>query len=121
MKYNKFTFWYRWLLCVTVFSIFIGLLIAFLPNSFIFDLYNLKMTSVFFDGEIPNEAKEMKSFLFGAIGGTVSGYFIFQLFIVWNALYKKERWAWTAIVVALLLWFIVDSTVSLFHGAYFNI
>lgn len=96
-------------------------MIAFLPNSMMFDVYNTKMASAFFEGQIPIEAGKMKSFLFGPIGGTVSGYFVFQLFVVLFAFKREEKWAWYAIVSALLCWFIIDSMVSVAHGAYFNI
>lgn len=121
MDKKTFIFWYRWLITISVLSMLIGLVIAFLPNSIVFDSYNAKLASLFFDGEIPTEAEKMKSFLFGPIGGTVSGYFVLQFFIVLYPFKRGEKWAWYAIISALLCWFFIDSAISIAHGAYFNV
>lgn len=121
MEDKNFIFWYRWLLVISVLSVLVGLSIAFLSNSVFFHIYNAKLTAHFFDGQLPEGVNEMRLFLFGPIGGTITGYFVFQTFIVWNSFYNKERWAWYSVLAALTSWFVVDTTVSLIHAAYFNI
>lgn len=121
MSESHFTFWYRWLLAVSVFSIVVGMVIALLPGSFLFSAHTDAIAGRFFDGAIPPEAMRFRSFLFGIIGGTIAGYFLLQTLIVWFPFYRKERWAWHAIFWTILLWFITDSTLSLLHGAFFNV
>jgi hypothetical protein len=121
MKIKKFKFWYNWLLIVSVCNIVIGLLIAFFPNSFLFHYHTEAISETFFNGLLSNETLQLKAFFFGIIGGTISGYFLLQTLIVWISFYRKELWSWHAIFWAISLWFIVDSSLSFYHKAYFNI
>lgn len=117
----RFRFWYYWLLTASLLNLVAGFLIAFLPDSFLFDMHTSALANVFFDGDLPVHAEEMRRFFFGIIGGTIAGYFLLQTLIVLFPFRKGERWAWHAIFWAILLWFVIDSTLSLFHGAFFNV
>lgn len=117
----SFDFWFKWLLGVSILNILIGLLIAFTPDNFIFSYYTEAIIETFFSGNITGEVQHLRTFLFGIIGGTISGYFLMQTFVVWIPFYRKELWAWHAILWAIVLWFVVDSSLSIYHGAYFNI
>lgn len=33
---------------------------------------------------------------------------------------KKEKWAWNCLVVGLLVWFVLDTSISLNYKVYFN-
>ena len=57
----------------------------------------------------------------GPLGGTIAGSYLMQAFVVAIPFKRRERWAWHAIAWSTLLWFALDSLVSAFHGAYFNI
>lgn len=121
MNNESFEFWYKWLLGVSIFNILLGLLIALAPNSFFFSYHTEAIVETFSNGYLPEEAHRLRTFLFGIIGGTISGYFFLQTCIVWIPFYRKEPWAWHAIFWALMLWFVIDSGMSIYHGAYFNI
>lgn len=121
MNKLSFVFWYKWLLGVSILNILIGVLIAFTPSNIIFSYYLEAIGDTFFRGNITEEIHHLRTFLFGIIGGTISGYFLMQTFIVWIPFYRKERWAWHAILWAIVLWFTIDSSLSIYHGAYFNI
>lgn len=121
MNKLSFDFWFKWLIGVSILNILIGVLIAFTPDNFIFSYYTETINENFFSGNISGEAQHLRTFLFGIIGGTISGYFLMQTFIVWIPFYRKELWAWHAILWAIVLWFVIDSSLSIYHGAYFNI
>jgi len=57
----------------------------------------------------------------GPLGGTIAGSYLMQTFIVAVPFKRREPWAWHALLWPMLLWFCVDSIISAFHGAYFNI
>ncbi len=40
------------------------------------------------------EATAFKSFLLGPLGATITGFYMLQVFVVWNAFRRRERWAW---------------------------
>jgi len=121
MVKSNFNFWYNWLFIVSIANLFIGILVAFFPNSFLFSFYTEAIAETFFSGLISDQHKELQSFLFGIIGGTVAGYFVLQTFIVLFPFYRREPWAWYAILIAILTWFVIDSGLSFYHSAAFNV
>jgi len=121
MDDKKFRFWQKWLLIVSIFFAVMGLIIALLPGGIMFHPHIDSTAELFFGGPIPEEAENLRTFLFGIIGGTVAGYFLLQIFIVRGPFQRREPWAWHAILWAMLLWFVIDSTLSISHGAFFNV
>ncbi|MEX2456905.1 MAG: hypothetical protein WD381_06290 [Balneolaceae bacterium] len=96
-------------------------MIAFFPNSIFFGYHTVALEKVFFDGILQEGTSEIRTFFFGIIGGTIAGYFFLQTMIVRFSFLHREKWAWYAIFWAILLWFVTDSTISILHGAYFNV
>lgn len=47
--------------------------------------------------------------------------YLLQTWLVAIPLRQGQAWAWWAIASAMGLWFLVDSAVSLAHGAWFNL
>jgi hypothetical protein len=43
-----------------------------------------------------------------------------QAFVAFYPFKNGEKWAWNSLVAALLVWFVVDETLSLYHAVYFN-
>ena len=70
---------------------------------------------------LPPEVQRFQGFILGPFGATVVGYFILMYFIVRYPLAYKERWAYVAIVSAVGTWFVLDTTMSLYHGALFKV
>jgi hypothetical protein len=118
---GTFTFWHRWLLGISILNILIGLAIAFFPNSFLFAAHTAAIEDTFFQGGLSAEAADLRTFLFGIIGGTLAGYFVLQTWIVRVPFSRREPWAWHAVTWALVLWFVVDTAMSIAHGAVFNV
>ncbi|SHN34984.1 hypothetical protein SAMN04488057_12426 [Cyclobacterium lianum] len=119
---KQFHFWTNWLLIVNSITVFIGMLIAFFGNSFLFEYHNKGTGNLFFGGRnIPLEILTFKNWLFGIIGATISGFHLLMVFIVHFAFRKKQIWARNAIALAMVTWFALDSGLSLYYGAYYNI
>ena len=116
-----FRFWYRWLLVVSVASTVLGIMIALLADTVLFAPYTSAMETVFFDGAMSESTNEMRTFLFAPLGATIAGYFLLQTMIVWGPFRRREPWAWHAVFWALLIWFVPDSLLSIYHGAFFNV
>jgi hypothetical protein len=121
VKSLNFKFWHRWLIIVSIINLLVGLMIAFFPDSMIFAAHTAAIADTFFQGALPEGANRLRSFLFGIIGATIAGYFLLQTLIAWIPFRRCEPWAWHAILWAILLWFVVDSTLSTAHGAWFNV
>ena len=116
------SFWQSWLFAVSLLFIGMGLLTSFMSTSFIFRPYNILLAQTFWEtNTIPKEFLDFKGFIFGPLGGTLVGYMVLMAYIVKFPFRKGKKEAYWAIVVALLTWFLVDTMISLYHEAYFNI
>jgi len=71
MNEATFNFWQKWLTWANVITLIIGILFAFVGNSFIFKLHNSYTEKVFFGGDIiSGDMLQFKNWLFGIIGGS---------------------------------------------------
>lgn len=117
----QFDFWQRWLLFASLFFTAFGIAAAVAPHSGLFAVWIVEVDRNFFAGAISPEARAMRAFLMGPLGGTIAGSYLLQAFVAAVPFKAREAWAWYAILCSTLLWFVVDSGVSALHGAYFNI
>lgn len=119
---KNFDFWVRWLIGANVMTVIVGLLAAFAGNSIFFAYHNDQTELLFFGGnELAQNELYFKNWLFGIIGGTIVGFHILMIFIANNAYRKKEKWAYWAMWSGLLSWFVIDSSISTFYGAVYNV
>lgn len=121
MEEKSFKFWYYWLVVATVLNFVIALVIAFAPDSPFFSMHTDAIATAWFPEGWTEGAEQVRQFFFGIIGGTLAGYFILQGVIVWVPFYRREQWAWHAIFWAMVVWFLIDSSLSVVHGAFFNV
>jgi uncharacterized BrkB/YihY/UPF0761 family membrane protein len=122
MNDKKFQFWQRILTFTNLIAVFVGIITAFAGNSFFLGLHNTLTKEVFFNNsEFTNDVLNLKNWLFGIIGGTIVGFHILMIMISENAFKKKEKWAYYAMWFGLLSWFIIDSGVSFYYGAFHNL
>lgn len=122
MAPDRFHFWQKWLTYANIMTLGVGILVAFVGNSFIFELHNRYTWDVFFDGQIPPEnILNFKNWLFGIIGGSIVGFHSLMIAISENAFKRKETWAYHALWIGLLSWFVIDSSISVYFGAIHNL
>jgi len=122
MTDQQFNFWQKWLTYANVMTVIVGLLVAFAGNSLFFDIHNHYTKEVFFQGNDFNpEVLRLKNWLFGIIGGTIVGFHLLMIMISENAFKRKEKWAYQAMWIGMLSWFIIDSGLSFHYGAIHNI
>ena len=115
----------KWILYLKVVSLFFaaqGLLWAFIGSFDPFGMYDSLMAEAFFGKpNLPAPAERVFRFILAPFGTTTAGYFLLQYYITSYGFARQEKWAYKAICNAFLLWFVLDTTLSLFHQAYFNI
>ena len=117
----NFDHWCSWLLYSSLFFMAFGVFVAIAPNSFLISPWTNAVDARFFPGETPPDAVALRAFLMAPLGATIAGTYLLQTFVVIHGFRKRENWAWHAILYSTLLWFGVDSMMSVVHGAYFNI
>lgn len=121
MQDTRFYFWQKWLTYANVFTVIVGLLIAFAGNSLVFEIHNNYTWDIFFGGEFSPEVLQFKNWLFGVIGGTIVGFHVLMIMISENSFKRKEKWAYQAMWYGLLSWFVIDSSVSIYYQAIYNV
>jgi hypothetical protein len=115
-------FWDRWLLFVGWLLVVFGLLLGFLNQTQLFDVaFNRQINLVFWPDEVPAESIEsFQAWIYGVLGFTVSGWGVFIVFLARYPFRKRERWARDCVIVGITLWYITDTSISLYFGVTFN-
>ncbi|MCR9142562.1 MAG: hypothetical protein NXI24_09945 [bacterium] len=117
-----FRFWRRYMIVLCAISILQGVGSAIAASPDPFGIYSGYLQSFFWGDAEPSPAAEsFRRFIFAPLGGTLAGYFVLLLFIVVYPFQQRERWAHTAITAGILTWFFVDSSMTVYHGAWFNL
>lgn len=119
---KSFIFWQRWLFYSSLSFAMFGIAFALYGNNPFFMPYNKALAQVFWTTEtIPAGIEPFRAFIWGPLGGTIACCYILLAFIAWFPFQRKERWARNAIMIAFGVWVILDSTVCVYYGAFFQI
>ena len=121
MTHTAFQFWQRWLLTASVFFCAFGVVVAVWPDAPFLAPWTDAVADVFYGGAEPPEAAAFRAFILGPLGGTIAGSYALQSFIAAVPFARREPWAWWATLAGLAVWFLTDSSLSLTHGAAFNV
>jgi hypothetical protein len=117
---NKFSssFWSNWILVVCIINIFFwgaGLTYPPLAQKFIGPIYNH-----FFDTDAYATLSEaelrVQDFLYGVLGAAHMSWMILIGFIAYGPFRRRERWAWNATAISLIVWFVSDGYASIITG-----
>ncbi len=118
----SFSFWQRWLLVVGLVITVFGIVMALTSGTPLFDLFNRQIDPAFWGVDpLLENTKQFQQWIYGVWGATIAGWGIFVTFIARYPFAKKERWAWDCIVIGLLTWFVLDTSLSFFYRVYFNV
>ena len=103
--------------------IFFGLGLAFFNQTALLQaVLGPYINKVFWNTLTPEGGVVMfQRFVFGIIGATCVMSGILFVCIINNALVHRKRWAWRAMALATLGWFIIDQTLSLYFTVYGNV
>ena len=116
---KSYKFWWSILLidCIIIpvfgFLIYVGELI---PNSGGL----LSSTGLGYSGNDP-QAHSFISFVIAVLGAAIIGWGCTMLFITWYPLKKKEKWAWNAMIITIFLWYIPDTSASIYFLVWPNV
>ncbi|MGQ9714596.1 MAG: hypothetical protein ACUVST_07535 [Anaerolineae bacterium] len=117
-----FSFWQRWLLAVGLIITVFGIAMALLSGTPLFDSLNRQVDPAFWCvNAVDHVAKRFQQWIYGTWGATIAGWGIFATYIAHYPFKKKERWAWHCIVFGLVVWFMLDTSLSYFYQVYFNV
>jgi hypothetical protein len=121
MSDGRFDFWRKWLLAVCAIVILFGLVMALLSWTPLFSIFNGLVDNVFWPGDKPAAIDQYRLWVHGMLGATMAGWGITLAYIVLNPFAKREKWSWNAIAAGLAVWFFIDTFLSAYTGAWFNV
>ncbi len=118
---KNFLFWQRWLFVISVAISVFGFVMVFLSRTPLFDVFNQQINPVFWGSNtVGDSAKEFQQWIYGVLSATMAGWGVFVTFIAHYPFRNKEKWAWNCMVVGILVWFVLDTSLSIYHKVYFN-
>jgi len=118
----SFAFWQKWLWAVGVAIAAFGVVMVFLSGTALFDVFNSQIDPVFWGSVGPDAASAgFRQWVYGVWGSTIAGWGVTIAYLAGNAFKKRERWAWNGIVAGLLVWYVLDTLVSVLSMVYFNV
>jgi len=116
-----FNFWKVWLFVVAMVIVFFGVLMAFLNQTAVFAVFNHEINVVFWPtGEIGRGLPEFQSWVYGVWGATVAGMGVFAAYVARYPFARRERWARQCLAAGTVVWFVLDTFISLAFGVVFN-
>ena len=121
MSERIFRRWHRVLVVFSAAFALLGLVVAVWPFAPLFAPRNAAIAEAFFGGAWTEAGAAYHAFASGPLGGTMAGFYVLQTVIAAVPFSRRERWAWHAILWGTVTWFVIDSAVSLAHGAAFNV
>ena len=122
MDDKHFSFWINYLKAISIIFAIVGVMWAVIGSFDPFGIYDEAFANAFWNThELPDDAKQATRFLLGPFGATSAGYFILQYFIAKYAYAERKIWGYNAILIAFFFWFILDTSMCIYHKGYFNI
>ena len=118
---RRFSLWQRWLFVVGLIMSAFGVLLALFNATPLFALFDRQINPVFWGTvDISGEARDFQKWVYGVLGATLAGWGVFLAFIAHYPFKRREKWAWNCLVTGVLVWFVIDTAISLNFKVYFN-
>lgn len=118
---KTFSFWQRWLFVFSLVVTIFGLGMATLNRTSLFAIFDSQVNPVFWKANpLPPGVDQFQGWIYGVLGATMAGWGVFLAFIAHYPFQNRERWAWNTLLLGLSLWYVTDTSISLYFGVVFN-
>lgn len=118
---DRFSFWQRWLFVYGLMISILGIFMTFFSTTVFFESFNNQINPVFWGAEnVPATTRTFQGWIYGVLGSTLTGWGIFITFMAKYPFKMKEKWSWNCLTSGLLVWFVMDTVISLYFDVYFN-
>ena len=107
---------------VAIAIIIFGGVIALLSWSPVFSIFNSLVNGTFWPLAAPDPGtQKFMLWVYGMLGATMVGWGVFLAYVVRHPFASRERWARDCIAIGVAAWFLIDTAISLWMQAYFNV
>ncbi len=118
---NRFRFWQRWLFSLGLVFVVVGLTVALMSFITSLEPLNRMVDPIFWDKQpVPEQAVNFQRWIYGVLMATMAGWGVFIAFVAHYPFRNKEKWAWNCLVMGSLVWYLPDTSLSLYFGVTFN-
>lgn len=118
---TRFTFWRYWLLVACVSMILLGLLMVFFNQHPLFVSFNEPIHKVFWPSDDLTPAIiNFQRWVYGTWGAAIAAMGVFAVFLAQQGFAQREKWARDCLAAAILVWYVLDTMVSLLSGVVAN-
>ena len=115
---KRFGFWQKWLLVSGVVFVVMGLSLAVISLVGV-DLGYIN--TAFWEAEaVPPGVKAFQTWIYGVYSALALAFGLSIVFVASNAFKRREKWAWSCLVICIPAWFAVDTFFSVQAGVYTN-
>ena len=117
----RFTFWRYWLSVACVSMIALGLLMVFFNQHPLFVSINRPIHKVFWPSyEMTPAIIDFQRWVYGTWGAAIAAMGVFAVFLAQKGFSQREKWARDCLGASILVWYALDTTVSLLGGVVAN-
>jgi hypothetical protein len=118
---GRFNFWRIWLFIVAIIIAVFGVLMAFLNQTAVFSTFNREINVVFWPSEeVGRGLPQFQNWVYGVWGATVAGMGIFAAYVAHYPFARREKWARQCLAAGTVVWYVLDTYISLASGVIFN-
>ena len=118
---NRFSFWQRWLFSLGLVFVVVGLTVALMGFITSIGPLNRMVDPIFWGKQpVPEPAVNFQRWIYGVLMATMAGWGVFIAFVAHYPFRNKEKWAWNCLVMGSLVWYLPDTSLSLYFGVTFN-
>jgi hypothetical protein len=118
---NPFKFWTVWLMVAAFTMSAFGVLMFLFVGTPLLGGLTQQIDQAFWSaGPVAAGLLQYQRWVYGVWGATVTGFGVLAALVGGNAIARQERWARDALGVALLVWYLMDTIVSLTFRVWVN-
>ncbi len=118
---SGFLFWQRWLVGLGIAVSVFGLGMVFFNGTPLFESFNRQIDPAFWGtNTVDDAARRFQQWIYGVWGATIAGWGTVLTYVAHYPFKRKERWSWNGLALGLLIWFVLDTSLSVLYKVYFN-
>jgi len=95
-------------------------LVLLINTANLFAFFDDQLSRIFWTTAVPPGLAAYQGWLYALLDSILIAWGVNMFFIVQNAFKRQEKWAWNALFIGLLVWYLIDSGFSLRYGVVFN-
>ncbi len=117
---SRFRFWQQWLFWACVSTVLLGVTLTFFDTRLLPGFPQAMNRILWGTPDMPAEVATYHRFVHAVLGATIASWATVLAFVAYHPFRSRERWAWWCILVALVVWFPLDTALSLYFGLWPN-